>query len=241
MKSSVSVLVSSFDGYRDLWKPLEKSYNKYWKDCPYDIYISTNFINEGFTKFLPIATGHDKTWSDMLIKTLKKIESDYVLLTFDDLFFYNKIDTKNVIKHINNALSRDANYYQLYPSISNKTKINDDFSEKNKSTKYRNGTVWSLWKKEVLLELLDVEENAWEFEINGNFRSNSYDRFYTSNKTIIPYLNAVVKGVWVRDIFFKLKKDNIIKDSIERKKMNYLSFYIYKIKLQIYNLYRRLL
>lgn len=240
MKASVSILVSSFDGYYDLWSPLEKSYSKYWKDCPYEIFISTNFIKDGFTKFLPIPTGKDKTWSDMLIKTLDKIETEYILLTFDDLFFKDKIDTNKVVKHINYALSMNANYYQLYPSISKKKKMNGDFSEKIKNTNYRNGTVWSLWKKETLLELLDEKENAWEFEVNGNFRSKSYDKFYSTNKTIIPYYNAVVKGVWVRDVYFKLKKDKIVIGSGGRKKMNYFVYLIYKTKLKIFNLYRRL-
>ena len=55
---------------------------------------------------------------------------------------------------LNELPKNDARLNFIHQSLN---KINDDFSEKNKSTKYRNGTVWSLWKKEVLLEIPILE------------------------------------------------------------------------------------
>lgn len=237
MKKRVCILISSFDGYKDLWEPLEESYCRFWGDCPYPIYISTNFVTKGFKLFKPINSGKDKSWSEMLYKTLNKIEEEYVLLTFDDLFLYKNINTSMVNQHITKAFKIDADYYQLFPSISKKTKLDDITSKKLKNSKYRNGTVWSLWKKDVLIDLLDLEENAWEFEINGNFRSFKYDNFYTSNNIIIPYLNGVVKGKWVRKVYTYLTKDLKLKiKADERKKMSrydnlkyLLNYYYFKL------------
>lgn len=94
---NICILIFSFDGYADLWNPLEKSYDKYWNDCPYNIYISTNFITKGFNNFMPIATRKDNSWSDMMLKTVQQIKEDYILLTFDDLFFSERINSSQYI------------------------------------------------------------------------------------------------------------------------------------------------
>jgi hypothetical protein len=238
---NICVLVSSFDGYNDLWEPLEQSYDKYWKDCPYNIYISTNFITEGFNKFRPINIGKDNSWSDMMIKTLNKIDEDYILLTFDDLFFFKNIDTEKINNEINKVINMEVNYYQLTPSISKTKRIDDTIKEKIKKSKYRNGTVWSLWKKETLLDLLRSGETAWEFEIKGNIRCNKYDGFYSSSENLIPYLNGVIKGVWVKDVLNKVISQGLKIDLNKRKVMNTYDYFKYKIKFVLYNFYRNLM
>lgn len=237
---NVCVLVSSFDGYSDLWKPLEESYNFFWNDCPYNIYISTNFIDKGFSKFIPVAIGKDNSWSDMMAKTIKNIKEDYILLTFDDLFFYKKINTKKIQEEVEKAIALNANYFQLTPSISRTRKVSETIKEKLKNTKYRNGTVWSLWKKEVLLDLLKKEETAWDFEIKGNKRCNEYNNFFSSSKELVPYLNGVIKGVWVKDVLKKIKKQGIEIDLTKRKVMTNYEYGVYKIKAFLYNSYRKI-
>ncbi len=237
----VAIIISSFDGYSDLWRPLEESYKKYWEDCPYKIYLTTNFKEYKSDLFKTLQVGKDKSWSDMLYKSVEMIEEDYLLLTFDDLFLSRKIETKDISSLIEYVIDNDVDYFQLYSSNSQHTKITDKIVSKDKNSKYRNATVWSLWKKEVLLDLLDRDENAWEFEDKGSERSNRYDKFYCVNYPAIPYINGVVKGKWVPSAIGKLKKQGIEVDTQSRKVMSLKESLKYNVVNKCYNLYKSML
>jgi hypothetical protein len=241
LRNNVAIVISSFDGYEDLWKPLEQTYRLFWSDCPYKCYVTTNFKKPKFDFFNYISVGEDKSWSDMLIKSIDSIEEEYILLTFDDLFLYKNINTKDVEKYINYIIKNDINYFQLYSSISENTFVTDNIVSKNKNSKYRNATVWSLWKKEVLLDLLEESENAWEFEDKGSLRSNKYDKFYCVSMPVIPYLNGVVKGKWVPSVVRKLEKEGIDLNIEDRDIMTNAEFFIYKCKYFLYDAYKYLL
>lgn len=60
---------------------------------------------------------------------------------------------------------------------------------------YRTSTVFSIWKKEVLLDLLDPAENAWQLEIAGTDRSKKYDVWYSAPTDCFGYVNLVIKRV----------------------------------------------
>jgi len=237
----VAIVISSFDGYSDLWSPLEESYEKYWGDCPYSLYLTTNFKEYKSERFKTLKVGKDKSWSDMLYKSVEMLEEDYILLTFDDLFLSTKIDTQDIVSLIDYAIDNDINYFQLYSSNSQYTKITDKIVSKNKNSNYRNATVWSLWKKEVLLDLLDRDENAWEFEDKGSVRSNKYDKFYCVNYPAIPYLNGVIKGKWHPKVVKKLQKMGIEIDLTSRKVMSLKESLKYDVVNKCYNLYKSIL
>ena len=148
-------------------------------DIELPIFLSTNHKYFSSNLFNTIQIGKEISWSDNLIKTLNQINQEYVLLTFDDLFLTAKIDNNQIKSIIEYSIDKDFNYVQLYRSIS-KGRREGFLFKKSRETKYRNSTIWSLWKKDVLLNLLKVQESAWEFEINGNIRSSSFDHFYST-------------------------------------------------------------
>ena len=88
---------------------------------------------------------------------------------------------------------------------------------------------WSLFKKKTLQELLDISESAWEFEIDGSKRSDKYENFYSINTTILPYLNGVVKGKWVREVFNYLQKNGFNVSDENIKKMNFFETFKYQL------------
>jgi hypothetical protein len=238
---NVAIIISSFDGYEDLWKPLEETYKMYWSDCPYKIYITTNFKKPSFEIFNYIAIGKDYSWSDTLYKSIESLDEKYILLTFDDLFLKTKIDTKNITGFVDYVIDNNIDYFQFYSSISEYTKITDKIVSKNKNSRYRNATVWSLWKKEVLLDLLDRGENAWEFEDKGSIRSNKYDKFYCVNYPAIPYVNGVIKGKWVPSAVKELQKKGIKLDLSKRKLMTFKENLRYQFVNKAYNTYKSLI
>jgi hypothetical protein len=56
--------------------------------------------------------------------------------------------------------------------------------------------VLSLWKRDVLLDLLVPGESAWEFEIAGSVRSDACEGFYATRTPRLSVINAVIQGKW---------------------------------------------
>lgn len=233
---NIAIIISTFDGAKDLWSPLEDNYKKFWADCSFPIYLTTNFESPVFDFFLPLSIGQEESWSDNLIKSLMKIEQEYVLLTFDDLFLVDKVDNQRIKALMNVAVERDYNYLQFYRSISRGKSIGGGLFRKAKNAKYKNSTIWSFWKKEVLISLLQKDENAWEFEVKGNARSADIDGFYSTKSNIIPFVNAVIKGFWNPVAKNKIKNLGI-ELSASRKSLSFFESIKYQIRDFQFNVY----
>ena len=225
----VAILVCTYDGAEDLWKPLAETYKKYWEDCPYKIYLGTNFKDTDIDIFNALQIGDEYSWSDNILKCMSKIEEEYVILIFDDVFLYKKINTKDILKYTNIAVENHWDYLRLSPRPKYDEKISDGIGRIYKNRLYRTSTVWSLFKKETLIDLLDVSESAWSFEIEGSKRSDKYEEFYAVDKIILPYLNGVVKGKWVASVYNYLYRNGFNVSNANIKKMNLFETFKYNL------------
>ena len=227
--NNVALIISTYDDSEDLWRPLEQTYLKYWKDIDFPIYLSTNNKVFDSALFHSLKIGDELSWSDNLIRSLHNIKQDYVLLTFDDLFLTSQVNHTLIVELMNQAIEKEFNYLQFYRSISKGRRIDNLIFKKSNQTRYKNSAIWSFWKKDILLSLLERQENAWEFEINGNIRSYEYDNFYSTRENVIPFLNGVIKGIWNPLAKNKLKKLGF-SISEDRDTLNLIDTLKYKIR-----------
>lgn len=227
--NNTALLISTYDGAEDLWFPLEQTYRKFWPDLNMPVYLTTNKKDFNSQIFKSLKIGEEISWSDNIIKSLHKVEEDFVLLTFDDLFLNSLVDNDKVKSLMQFAIEKDINYLQFYRSISIGKRVNRLLFKKNKSTYYKNSTVWSFWKKEVLIDLLVDNESAWEFEIEGNKRAIKFDDFYSTRYNMIPFLNGVIKGKWNPIVKNKLLKIGV---QIEggRESLSFFQTIVYKFR-----------
>jgi len=200
----IAILISSYDVAEDLWLPLHQSYEKYWPDNPFKIYLATNRKKPLLPNFNILSIGDEDSWSDNILKCIDMIDEEYILLTFDDLFLHSKIDNDSVINYAEQIVKNKWSYLRLNNANMSMTEsieiIPPDIS-------YRASTVWAIFDKKVFKDLLIRTESAWDFEIIGSKRSNKYTNFFCTNEVVIPYLNAVVKGKFVPKIFKHLQDD----------------------------------
>ena len=227
--NNIALLISTYDKSDDLWLPLEKTYLRYWSDINFPIYLTTNQKVFDSQLFNSLKIGNEISWSDNIIKSLRKIDEEYVLLTFDDLFLTARVNNhliKNLVRH---AIDNKFNYLQFYRSISKGRRSNEFIFKKSNQTRYKNSTIWSLWKKDVLLDILRQEENAWDFERKGNLRSYIYDNFYSTRKNVIPFMNGVVKGKWNPLVRKRLKAMGIL-TSNNREDLSWVDTFRYKLR-----------
>lgn len=227
-EKNVAILICSYDGAEDLWLPLSETYKKFWPDCPYKIYLGTNFKDPGINIFETLKIGNEISWSDNILKCLQKIKEEFVILIFDDVFLYKKINTNTILYYTNLAVAESWDYLRLSPRPKYDKSIGNNIGKINKDRLYRTSTAWSLFKKETLQNLLVIDESAWDFEIEGSYRSNQYEEFYSVDITILPYLNGVVKGKWVKSVYDFLFSHNFSVSDKNIKKMSFFETAIYK-------------
>ena len=241
--NNIALLISTYDNSEDLWNPLEQTYHQYWNDINFPIYLSTNHKVFDSQVFNSLTIGDELSWSDNLIKSLNKINQEYVLLTFDDLFLTAKVDNQFIEQLMTRAIQSEFNYLQFYRSISKGRRLDDLIFKKFNKTRYKNSSIWSFWKKDILLELLQKDENAWEFEINGNVRSYKYKDFYSTRRNAIPFVNGIVKGIWnplaknkLKRLGFSISNNrstlgflNTVKYKMRDLQFDFLTYIIHKI------------
>jgi hypothetical protein len=199
-KGKIALLILSCDKYYELWDPVFKSIDEFWKDCKYDKFLLTNFKDYNYKNVNVIKVGEDISWSNNLAIALSEIRKTYshVLISLDDLFLNKKVDNQLLESVIESFILIDGNYLKLIEGPKHTRRFNDLFGEIEPGSIYRPTCVFALWKISILEELLVLSENAWEFERKGAVRSNSYDKFFVIYKDIFIYRNSVVRGKIVR-------------------------------------------
>lgn len=227
--NSVAILVLSCDKYADIWDPFFTNFYKKWADIKYPVYLLSNNRVYGKYGVKTICIGQDITWSANLKMALSQIGEENILTIFDDLFIINKIDSKNMDEMMQLFQEREMNYLRLNPFPPPTGKKYKKVGVVRKGELYRSSAVFSVWKKAVLLDILDERENAWQFEIMGATRTDKYDKWYSSLNTTITFLNLIVKGKYDPRAYDALKKQGIeLPDS--RSIMTKREFYVYAIK-----------
>ena len=194
--SKVSLLLSSCDGYADLWNGWDECFKRYWPDCSLETWL---LCNEAVSKvpvgMRPLPVGQDATWSANLIQALKTLNSDYVLLWLDDLYLIGQVDNSRVMTLIDRATNENWDYIRLNPTPGPPLK-SGEFGRLPEGDIYRASIVLAAWKRTTLLDLLGPAENPWQFERYGSIRSDRYFNFYASCLELAPSLNCVIKGKW---------------------------------------------
>ena len=62
-KGSVALVVSSCDAFFDAWRPFNAFLDKFWPDCPLEIFLVTNELAFRSPRIRALAVGPDRGWS----------------------------------------------------------------------------------------------------------------------------------------------------------------------------------
>lgn len=239
----LAILVISCDNYSDLWQTCSKMFESNWPDCPYEKFILTNEVEYTGDDFINLSIGKDLDWSTNLKKALQLIENrgyNYVFTMVEDYFFGNIINTEYFKVIINSFISIKGDFLRLHNSIDPRiiNMMNPYFGKVENNIPYRQTVAFSIWRIEVLDNILKVGETAWEFEKIGVRRGFSYEGFYAIPDNFFKTINLVIKGKIVPSELKKLKQlhPDLI---LNRKRMSSVYFIgmnlVAKTKLFILN------
>jgi hypothetical protein len=195
--NKISLLILSCDKYHELWNPLFNSYDLFWQNCTYDKYLLSNFKKSDHPNVSTISIGEDISWSSNLIKALLFLKNSYtyVFLSFDDLFLTRDVNDEKLKEVINSFYSVRGSYIKFIVGPKHTKRYNNYFGEIEAGSLYRPTCVFSLWNIEILLSLLSISENAWEFERNSPGRSDHLAGFFVTYNDLFSYRNVVIQGL----------------------------------------------
>ena len=125
-----------------------------------------------------------KGWSKYILKHLKTIEDEEIILTLEDFFPTSKPNLNLInkvailVENSKNIGRFDLTYDSyIYGDFKILNEINTlKILSKEKFSNYRISTQPSLWNKDFLMKILSQTTSPWDFEINGTKMSNQYDK-----------------------------------------------------------------
>ena len=171
------------------------------------------------------------TWSSELREGLLQLEKPYVLLWLDDFIPVSSVPLLQLEALIRVHIQEGGNYLRLNPTPrGHGRKVREGVREVLSGEFYRTSTIMALWRREVLLELLDDRETAWQFELVGSARSAPYGGFAASDKQLVDCVNVVVKGLVDPRAESRLKAHGISLDTIDRRRMSSLELALLRFK-----------
>jgi hypothetical protein len=202
---SVAILVSSCDAFFDAWRPFSEFLNRFWNNCPLEIFLLTNELEIHSARIRSIALGPDRGWSNNLIQALDRIPYPYVFYMQEDYFLTGPVQNDQLGKDFTETIESDATSLcfraRSQPDAGFQA-LNDRFGVVPIDSDGRTRCQVTLWSRRALRSILRPDETAWDFEARGSERTEemkilSYNR---RENTPIPYLmSAISRGFWMPD------------------------------------------
>ena len=210
--SSVAVLVSSCDAFFDAWRPFHAFLEKFWDDCPLEVFLLTNRLTIHSRRIRPIAVGEDRGWSSNLQFALRQIAHPYVLYLQEDYFLTAPVSRIQLAEDFGHIIESDADslcFRARTKPTPGFRPLNDRFGVVPLDSDGRTRCQTTLWKRSALQSILRTGETAWNFEAGGSARTQEMQIFSYNRRdnTPIPYLmSAISRGLWMPDAIALCRK-----------------------------------
>lgn len=181
---SVSIVVLSCDDYSKYWDVFFKLKNRYWKDCPYPIYLVSESLKHPRYRTINI---NSTIWTKRFREALQQIPEDYIILMLEDYFIRQKVDQSR-ISEIVDFISHNINiavfnFEQNYRPAEDTIYDITGWKKQKNNQVYLNSTQPSLWNKELLLSRLKEDQDPWQWELT--VVDSPYDHLINTEDLII--------------------------------------------------------
>lgn len=226
-KDDLAILVYSCWRNSDMWDIFLRMFQKYWSDCPYQLILLTDRIDQDCQKvrcrFDDIVV-LDGTWYEMVMAGIRKADTEYVMLWMDDYLLCDKVKNSDIKYFLSAAKKYQAANIRLNEprhSISKNVRKNHSFKVCKPGTAYSLSTQIGIWDAVWLKENINVKWTAWDFERIGSIEIRDFQHpLLVSCNYCFPYEEVVRRGKWMDNGVRICDRNNIRIDFNRRKKMN---------------------
>ncbi len=208
--ADIAFFILSFDNFKVTWKPCIDHLFNAWPNCPYPVYLLNNYKSCEDKRVKNLLVGEDLNWSDTLKKGLLKVKEKSIFFLYDDAFI-TRFDIEEIELIFKIAIENDMDSVALRRRVFDRGKrFNEKIYKINSTAKYRNSLFLNLIKKDILLNLLKSGESNWQFEKDGNKRSENYNFFSVLSAKLVTYKHGIVKGKWLPKTYNYLKREDYL-------------------------------
>ena len=215
MPDRLSIYVSSFDDYADIWPVFFSRFFKHWPDCPLPVYLGAVSKSHNDGRVLPLHAADHKNWSSRAVEHLTQIKSPYVLMMLEDFMIDRPVDNDLLGKLVTLMHRFDLHAIRLFPEPPPAQAMPGVplIGFQGLGQPNRTSTHATIWRRTSLLELIHPGESLWQFEINGSIRSNRFAGGICGCwQPALHYVMAIGKGRWFRRALRDLARDGIRPD-----------------------------
>ncbi len=209
----LTIVVNTCDAYHDVLDIFFHALKEFWPNCPYSVVINTEsraYNHPARVHHHASPSGIDD-WGARLRSTLQTIDSEYVLMLYDDFILDAPISKPRLLQALG-LLQSQAHAVVAYlintamPLV--RTDTDDIFIALKDHVDYRLNSAPAIWRKHVLLDYTNDGDTPWAWEVFGSYRTWGDSRlFYSLNpkqSDIYSYNHAkggaIYRGKWVREV-----------------------------------------
>lgn len=245
LSDNLTVLVIGYDGYIDVWKHDFYLMNRYWNNRPRTI-LANSELRPEYEGVEVFNAGKDAEWSQKVIKALKIVDTEYVLLLLEDFFISKTVDNARLVNALKLMDNHHLDYYQILVQLVRQSWTPGAPYKGDKhiriipdDKKYPVNLQAAIWRKSYLEDALgDGNYNAWIFEMNHMF-----DKVNTKQVTcvvddtnMLNIIHGIVQSKYLRNAKRKLNKLGCNITDSERHTLSLSEDFKYNLKLLMYSL-----
>lgn len=240
MNKDFSILVSSFDGYSDVWDYFFQTKDKFWPECPYKIRLVSNF--KSYSACEVIRTGPEVSWSDRMLKAIEFVPEKYVMLLLEDYLFASEVKVDSIEEALSFMKQNSVEYLRIVNIPQSRYNPNNQkFYQIYDSEEYGVNLQASIWDKSRLVEFLQkYSGSAWNFEIGllsetVNAKGIPIPNCFGVTPDLIDFKNGILKGKWFPSTIRYYKKLGIRIDYSSRGMLSFWNNARYNLMVFIKN------
>ena len=221
-KSSVALIVSSCDAFFDAWRPFHAFWEKFWGDCPLDVFLLTNELEVRSPRLRSIAVGEDRGWSSNLLRALEQIAHPYLLYFQEDYFLTAPPKRAQLTADFAEVMAAEADSL----CFRSRSKFDAAFQPLNerygivpRESDGRTRCQVTLWKRSALQSILREGETAWNFEARGSARTRDMQILsycHRENAPIHYLMSAISRGLWMPEAIALCRQHDVSIDPFFR-------------------------
>lgn len=209
----LTVVVNTCDSYADVLKVFFAAFDQFWSDCPYPVVINGEANGYPYRAQVHNYISPDgiDDWGARLRATLETVDSEYVLMLYDDFILERQVDNRCIAKAVRRlqSSSNAAVTYLIHTGLPLGSKAGaDGFCLVSDWSDYRLNSAPAIWRKSALMEYTKCGDTPWAWEVFGSYRTwGDGKEFFTlaaAQEDIYPYNHskggAIYRGKWVREV-----------------------------------------
>lgn len=218
-RHDLTIVVNTCDAYQDVLGIFFLALRDCWPDCPYPVVINT----ESNTHDYPARVHNHRSpsgmddWGDRLRSTLCSIDTEFVLMLYDDFILDALVSNQRVQAALQLLQSQPQAVvtYLINTSRPLESMTSDEVLIPIKDkVDYRLNSAPAIWRKQTLMDYTSAGDTPWAWEVFGTYKTWGDGRLYYSlnpNQSDIYSYNykkggAIYRGKWVREVVEQVAK-----------------------------------